>query len=134
MVRALALIGLDRVSGYFGESAVAHVARGQRSTIPQIAPRELAEMRGDHAPVVIDVRADNEWNEGHLPAAIHIPLGRLIDRMSELPQQQPLVMQCASGARSAIAASVLARAGLPNVGNLVGGYSAWVAAGLPTTE
>ena len=106
---------------------------GPGCQIPQIAPRELADMRGDHVPVVVDVRADNEWNEGHLPAAIHIPLGRLTERLSELPQQQPLLVQCAAGTRSAIAASVLTRAGVTDVSNLVGGYNAWAAAGLPTT-
>jgi hydroxyacylglutathione hydrolase len=90
-------------------------------------------MRGDDVPVVIDVRADNEWNAGHLPAAVHIPLGRLADRVAELPKGQPLIMQCAAGGRSAIAASVLRRAGFADVSNLVGGYQAWVAAGLPTT-
>jgi hydroxyacylglutathione hydrolase len=134
LLRALALIGLDRVAGYFNESAVKRVGRGGRSQIPQIAPRELAAMRGDHVPVVVDVRTDNEWREGHLPAAIHIPLGRLTERLSELPHQQPVVVQCAAGARSAIAASVLARAGVADVSNLVGGYNAWIAAGLPTTE
>jgi hydroxyacylglutathione hydrolase len=131
-VRALALIGLDRVAGYFAESAVTR-ASDRLSRIPQLAPGELASMRGDRVPVVIDVRNDNEWNEGHLPAALHIPLGRLTERLAELPRDQPLVTQCRAGGRSSIAASVLARAGIRNVSNLAGGYNAWAEAGLPTT-
>jgi hydroxyacylglutathione hydrolase len=130
-VRALALIGLDRIAGYFAESAVTRVNH-QLSRIPQLAPGELASMRGDRVPVVIDVRSDIEWKAGHLPAAIHIPLGRLIERLAELPKDQPLVTQCRAGGRSSIAASVLARAGMQNVSNLAGGYNAWVDARLPT--
>jgi hydroxyacylglutathione hydrolase len=135
VVRALALIGLDRIGGYFASSALAvATASLPLGVIPQIAPDALAQMRGDHVPVVIDVRADSEWNAGHLPAAVHVPLGRLSDRIAELPKGQPLVMQCGAGARSAIAASVLRRAGFPDVSNLVGGYQAWVDAGLPTSR
>jgi hydroxyacylglutathione hydrolase len=135
MVRALALIGLDRIGGYFSSSALAIAAPSLRlGVIPQIAPEALAHMRGDHVPVVIDVRADSEWKAGHLPAAVHIPLGRLADRIAELPKGQPLVMQCGAGARSAIAASLLRRAGFADVSNLVGGYQAWVEAGLPTSR
>jgi len=133
LVRALALIGLDGVGGYFASSALTAAAQElPLGRIPQITVAELAKMRGDHVPVVIDVRADSEWQAGHLPAAVHVPLGRLRDRLAELPKGQPLVMQCAAGGRSAIAASLLRRLGFTDVSNLVGGYHAWVDAGLPT--
>lgn len=132
MARALSLIGLDRVGGYFASSALAALPAGARSRIPQIEPKALAGMRGDDVPVVIDVRNDAEWADGHLPSAVHIPLGRLTERLNELPKGQPLVTQCAAGGRSAIAASLLQRAGFKEVSNLVGGYNAWTAAGLPT--
>ncbi|MGH9176531.1 MAG: rhodanese-like domain-containing protein, partial [Vicinamibacterales bacterium] len=86
---------------------------------------------GDHTPVVVDVRHEGEWRSGHLPAAIHLPLGHLIDHLSELPKDRPLITQCQSGTRSAIAASLLRRAGFEDVRNLVGGYAAWELAGLP---
>ncbi len=113
IVRALSLIGLDHVAGYFAHRA--GVARAVDD--PQIQPTELADMRGDHTPVVIDVRHEGEWHAGHLPSAIHIPLGHLSKRLSELPKGQPLVMQCQSGSRSAIAASLLRRAGYEDVSN-----------------
>jgi hydroxyacylglutathione hydrolase len=133
-VRALALIGLDRIAGYFEASALAGAPPGSIARITQLEPAELARMDGDHTPLVIDVRHDSEWNSGHLPAAVHIPLGQLTDRLSELPQRRPLVTQCQSGARSAIAASLLRRAGFADVSNLVGGYSAWEQAGLPISK
>jgi hydroxyacylglutathione hydrolase len=132
IARALALIGLDRVRGVFGPTVLRQSGRS-RARIPQIQPTDLALMRGDRTPIVVDVRADHEWANGHLPAAIHIPLGHLEERLHELPQGQPLIAQCQGGRRSAIAASVLHRAGYRDVSNLVGGFDAWQAAALPTT-
>jgi hydroxyacylglutathione hydrolase len=80
---------------------------------------------------VIDVRGANEWQAGHLPGAIHIPLGFLSDRLAEVPRNKPIVLQCQGGARSSIAASLLERHGVANVINLAGGYRDWQAAGLP---
>jgi hydroxyacylglutathione hydrolase len=129
IVRSLSLIGLDQVAGYFTHSALSRV-RQPLSTIRQMQPSELAD-RGDHTPV-IDVRHEGEWQNGHLPSAIHIPLGHLSRRLSELPKGRPLVMQCQGGSRSAIAASLLRRAGYDDVSNLTGGFGGWTKAGLPT--
>lgn len=135
IVRSFSLIGLDRIAGYIEASSLDRALCGQPpGRIPLIEPQELARMRGDDTPVVIDVRHDNEWREGHVPAAVHIPLGQLTERLGELPKGQPLVVQCQAGTRSAIAASVLKRAGYAEVSNLAGGYAAWKEAGLPTTR
>ena len=83
---------------------------------------------------VVDVRSATEWKGGHLPGALHIPLGYLAERAAEIPAGRPVVVQCHSGARSAIGASVLERLGVGEVSNLTGGYSGWVAAGLPVEE
>ena len=80
---------------------------------------------------MVDVRGASEWQEGHLPAVPNIPVGDLLARRNELPRDRPLVLHCQSGARSAIAASVLQAAGMTNVVNLVGGYAEWVRRGLP---
>jgi hydroxyacylglutathione hydrolase len=133
IVRSLTLIGLDQVAGYFAHSALAK-SSPRLSTIRQIAVSDLAAMRGDQTPVVVDVRHEGEWLGGHVPSAIHIPLGHLLRRLSELPKGQPLVMQCQSGSRSAIAASLLRRAGYVDVSNLIGGFGAWQDAGLPTAK
>lgn len=125
--RSLALIGVDRITGYFDPSAVT----GTVAT-PQISPRELGARLGD--VTVVDVRSANEWAGGHLPGALHIPLGYLPERAAEIPAGKPVVVQCQAGARSAIGASVLERAGVKNVINLTGGFSGWAAAGLPIEE
>ena len=68
---------------------------------------------------------------GPPPGSAQHPGGYLLARRDELPRDRPLVLHCGSGARSAIAASVLQAAGMTNVVNLVGGYAEWVLRGLP---
>ncbi len=125
--RALSLIGLDRMAGYFSQTAVAHAAsRGiTPGTIDQMTPDQL---RANKDVAVIDVRSANEWNEGHLPSAVHIPLGHLEERIAEVPADRQVVVHCQAGARSAIAASLLKRLGREHVTNLAGGYDAWLGA------
>jgi hydroxyacylglutathione hydrolase len=133
LVRQLALIGLDRVSGVFETTAVAHLAsRGTRvATVPQVTADEVARRAAADGPVIVDVRGATEWSSGHLPSAVHIPLGYLPERLDEVPADRAVVLQCQAGGRSAIAASLLQRAGRTNVSNLVGGFDAWKGAGLP---
>ncbi|PGK98768.1 Zn-dependent hydrolase [Bacillus cereus] len=80
---------------------------------------------------VLDVRSKKEWEEGHLHDAIHITLGNLFEKLDDVPKDCPIVLQCRTGLRSAIAASILQRAGIKDVVNLKGGFLAWKNAGLP---
>jgi hydroxyacylglutathione hydrolase len=132
-VRDLAMIGLDRVAGYFGSEAVDQWAeRGRElATVPQITSRELAERTRAGDVAVLDVRGRSEWEAGHLPGVENIPLGYLADRLHEIPRDRPVVVHCQGGARSAIAASVLQARGLTNVVNLTGGFADWQNAGHP---
>lgn len=136
LVRQLALIGLDQVAGVFSAEAVQAAAfRGAAlGTIPQMAVGELARLQQANDVAVVDVRNGAEWQEGHIAGAVHIPLGYLTDRLSEVPADKPVVIHCQAGARSAIAASVLRRAGRERVINLTGGMDAWTDAGLPVVQ
>jgi hydroxyacylglutathione hydrolase len=127
LARELALIGIDKISGFFDAAEVTG-----RATILQMTPTELAPRLA--SVTVVDVRSANEWNGGHLPGATHIPLGYLLGRLADLPRDRPVVVQCQSGGRSSIAASILERAGFRDVSNLTGGLGAWTAAGLPLDE
>jgi len=135
--RDLAMIGLDRLSGYFGSAVVDGWAQsGQRralATIPQITPQALAErmQRGDVS--VIDVRGHAEWKAGHIPGVRNIPVGHLTGRLADIPRNMPVVVHCQSGARSSIAASVLQAHGLDIV-NLTGGFEVWQREGLPVSR
>lgn len=124
LARSLALIGIDRITGYF-DAAETH---GDR-TVSQISVTELAPRLNTVS--VIDVRNATEFAAGHIPGALHIPLGHLADRAGEIPPGRPIVVQCQSGGRSSIAASVLEQLGAPDIINLSGGITAWSAAGLP---
>ena len=85
--------------------------------------------RDEHT--VLDVRSVGEWESGHPSQAMHIALGELAQRMHEIPKDKPLVVVCASGNRSAMAATQLAQSGFENVYNFSGGMGAWRSAGLP---
>jgi hydroxyacylglutathione hydrolase len=131
--RDLAMIGLDRIAGYFGVDALA-VWEGEGralATVPQVGVTELAAMMSRGEVRVIDVRGPSEWEGGHLPAAPNIPLGALRARVAEIPVDRAVVVQCQSGSRSAIAASLLRAGGVERVVNLSGGFAAWRDAGLP---
>ena len=83
----------------------------------------------DHT--LLDVRSLGEWQSGHPSKATHIALGEINSRMGELPKDKPLIVVCASGNRSAMAATKLAQSGFDDVYNFSGGMSSWQAAGLP---
>ena len=131
-VRDLAMIGLDRVAGYFTSDVVHAWARDGRSltAIPQLTPADVA-MRMQGRATVLDVRGVLEWEAGHLPGVANMPLGYLTEHLDALPTDRPLIVHCQTGARSAIAASVLHAHGFRNVVNMIGGFAAWDAAKLP---
>jgi sulfur-carrier protein adenylyltransferase/sulfurtransferase len=94
--------------------------------------RDLLE--SDRPPVVVDVRERDEWDEGHLPGAVHIPRGSLESRIEQaVPDRtQPVILYCAAGNRSAFAARTLQELGYEEVGSLAGGFTDWRRAGFPT--
>jgi hydroxyacylglutathione hydrolase len=128
----LSMIGLDRVAGVFGAEAVsAWEASGRRTgRVGRIEPAEAADRIAAGA-VLLDVRSRAEWQAGHAPGAKHIPLGYLPERVAEIPPGVPVVVHCQGGSRSAIAASLLHRAGVSEVLELPEGFAGWEAAGLP---
>jgi hydroxyacylglutathione hydrolase len=131
-VRNLALIGLDRIAGYFDATVIDAWAAGGRAirTIPQIDPADLREAMTHGGVTLVDVRNTNEWHAGRIAGARHIPLGQLLDRLDEIPRARPVVIHCASGSRSSIGASLLDQRGISAL-NLHGGFNAWFKAGLP---
>ncbi len=135
LVRQLALIGLDRIAGIFPADAVdVAAAHGEPlSATPQVDAKTLAAHLANDDVHLIDVRGGAEWRDGHIAGATHVPLGYLSARLEELPPGR-LAVQCRSGGRSAIAASLLRRLGRGDVVNVSGGIDAWRAAGLPTTH
>jgi molybdopterin/thiamine biosynthesis adenylyltransferase/rhodanese-related sulfurtransferase len=96
------------------------------------APR-ASERLTDGGELFLDVRERDEWEEGHIPGAVHIPRGLLESRVeSALPDRaQPVVVYCAAGNRSAFAAKTLEELGYENVSSLAGGFTDWKRNGFP---
>jgi rhodanese-related sulfurtransferase len=80
---------------------------------------------------VVDVRTPHEREEGAIPGSLFVPLSQLEHRLEEIPRGRPLIVHCAAGYRSSVAASVLKREGFEDVAEIAGGMAAWQAAGLP---
>ncbi len=128
-VRDLATVGLDRVTGWLDQNALSAWTDAGHTlqSISQISVAECATRLANSANIqLLDVRNDEEWSHGHIKGALHIPLGHLTG-MTPALQNGTVFVQCQSGARSAIAASVLQRIGYTDVVNVVGGFNAWVA-------
>src|SRR6201981_986057 len=104
-----------------------------RSTIKQIDIDEARRMLAQPGTVLVDVRESDEWRQGHIPQAVGIPRGFLELRIEEkVPDHKtPIILQCASGTRSLLAARSLRELGYENVYNLTGGFNAWKDRGLP---
>jgi len=121
--RDLALIGYDRVLGALPSTDLASFAPRELDSIPSIPAHQLSS--DGSVASVIDVRSETEWNEGHVPGAMHVPLVQLGARLAELRRREPLLIYCQGGARSALAASLLRAAGVRDVTNADGGFEAW---------
>lgn len=98
---------------------------------PQVPVVSVADLPDD--AFLLDVREDEEWAAGHAPGALHVPMGQLPGRLSELPVGGQVVVVCRSGHRSAQVTAYLNRAGR-GATNLDGGMQAWARAGRPMTS
>ena len=133
----LGRIGFDRVEGFL-EGGLAALERGPQDAASQIrktdrlSPQVAAErMAGADAPLVVDVRTPREHGEKAIANSVNRPLNTLGCGLPDVGRDRPLIVHCAGGYRSSIAASLLQRDGFTNVSELAGGIAAWEAAGLP---
>ncbi len=130
-------IGIDSVAGYLRGGIDGWVASGRSTeSVEELSVRELAQRlaRNGRGLRVLDVRDPTEWAAGHVPGAENISAGSLAQGAS-VPDvgETPVAVLCATGYRSAVAASLLKRRGVEAVIAVPGGMSAWTGAGLPTT-
>jgi rhodanese-related sulfurtransferase len=102
-----------------------------KTRITEVPVTRVQEMQESGLGVVyLDVREENEWNMGHLPRATLIPRGVLESQIEQrVPRDTPVVVYCASGNRSALAADTLRQMGYTQVSSMAGGFRAWVDAG-----
>ena len=136
-VMRLGRIGLDQVLGYV-DDLEANLQKHPEltKTIQRVTAVALSERLAgcEEPPFILDVRSPTEYEGGHLEHSYSIPLNQLERRLDEVPRDREIVVHCQGGYRSSIAASVLQKAGIENIDDLVGGYKAWVTSKLPVVE
>jgi glyoxylase-like metal-dependent hydrolase (beta-lactamase superfamily II)/rhodanese-related sulfurtransferase len=127
----LARVGIEHVDGYLKDGIAGWIEAGyELDYIPQVSPQEFAALlENDRDGItLLDVREPGEVESGAIENSVRIPLGQLAARTGELDPKKLVVVHCKGGYRSAIATSILRRAGFREVADLTGGYDAWKAA------
>jgi hydroxyacylglutathione hydrolase len=125
--RQLLRVGFDEVAGHVEGGIDAWRQAGLPvSRIAQVTAEELRRRldRGE-TTTVLDVRTAREWSAGHLEGAVHVPVGDVAALAGAFRSREAVATICEGGQRSLLAASLLARAGLTNVVNVVGGMNAY---------
>lgn len=127
-IQTLHKIGFDRVLGVFVRS---DLERGGHltSSYVQMSAADLQPQIEAGQVLLLDVRSNEEWKAGHIPQAKHAFLGKLPQYLQTLSEERPIVVQCQSGTRSAIAASIVLASGREVI-DLAGGYLAWQQSGI----
>jgi hydroxyacylglutathione hydrolase len=127
----LARVGIEDPRGFLqGGIAAWKQAELPVAAVPQITVQELSRQRSSSMQV-LDVRRELEWHAGHIDGAEWFPLDNFKISAPELDPSAPIAVHCQGGYRSMIACSLLQRAGIENVMNVMGGFEAWKQAGLP---
>ncbi|MET8910095.1 MBL fold metallo-hydrolase [Micromonospora sp. NPDC004551] len=127
IVVRLARIGFDHVAGHLREPGRAFLEMAADLTpASRVTATELrAALDTATPPLVLDVRNSGEREQGAVDGSRHIPLAELARRVDEVPADRPVVVHCAGGYRSSVAASLLRNAGRTDVSDLLGGFGAW---------
>ena len=102
-----------------------------KTKIKEVTARDVQKRLADGERVVLlDIREANEWNLGHIPNAVYMPRGVLETTIeASIPRDVTLVLYCASGNRSALAAVTLEEMGYQNVASMAGGFRDWAGTG-----
>ncbi|PON13071.1 hypothetical protein C2W62_36300 [Candidatus Entotheonella serta] len=128
----LGRIGFDHVVGYLSGGAEALRTKPEliRSIERMTATQLAALLATPPPPLVLDIRPPGERSDKYIEGSVHLPPNRLKRQLDDVPHDRHVILQCAGGYRSAIAASMLANHGRTDIADLVGGLAAWEEAGL----
>ena len=129
----LGRIGFDHVRGYLSGGMAALAARPDLLSFVSrvMAPEVAADLANGAPPLLLDVRAPREWSARHIEGSRNLPLNRLWGHLADIPRDRQIVVHCAGGYRSSIAASLLQQQGITRLVEMTGGLAAWDAAALP---
>ena len=135
-VRYLVREGFDNIAGYLKGNIESWYNAGLPiESLKLISANDLKSMLDRKEDItVLDVRKQNEWDAGHIEGAVHIFVGHLVDKISQIPREKATVVHCSAGYRSGLAASILLRAGYVKVYNVAGGINVWISSGLPIMQ
>jgi len=129
----LGRIGFDHIVGYLKDGLHSLASRPDlTATTERVSAPLAAERLATGVPLSVDVRAPGERAQKRIGGSVGIPLNHLVERLQELPRDRPLLVYCAGGYRSSIAASLLQREGFRQVSEIAGGLAGWETANLPT--
>ena len=128
----LGRIGFDHVAGYLQNGLRSLESRPDLVAFTERLSAQFAAelLSSNQPPLAIDVRGPREREQKHIEGSLSIPLNHLVEKLKTLPNDRPLLVYCAGGYRSSIAASLLRRGGFNSVCELAGGIAAWEAAKL----
>ena len=134
-VRYLTRAGYDWIPGYLKSGIESWYNAGfQMESMSLLSVHQLKGMMDRHEPLtILDTRGEEECESGYIEGALHMYVGHLEQRLSEIPRDRPVAVYCKTGHRAGLSASILLRAGFPKVYNVPGSITAWVAAGFPLT-
>ena len=129
----LGRIGFDNVAGYLQNGLQSLEARPDLvAFVERLSPQFAAELLASRQPpLAVDVRAPREREQKHIEGSLSVPLNHLVQNLEELPKNRALLVYCAGGYRSSIAASLLKASGFDSVCEIAGGLAAWESANLP---
>jgi glyoxylase-like metal-dependent hydrolase (beta-lactamase superfamily II)/rhodanese-related sulfurtransferase len=132
----LGRIGFDHVVGYLADGMRSLEGRPELTMSTERLSAQVAAERAagggrEKTAILVDVRTPGERKQKRIAGSIHLPLNHLVERRGELPGDRPVIVYCAGGYRSSIAASLLQQEGLPRVSEIAGGITAWESANLP---
>jgi hydroxyacylglutathione hydrolase len=135
-IMRLGRIGFDNIKGYLEGGMHSFLSRPDllKRTDRITAPTLHEQLSSQTPPLVLDVRANSEWEENRIQGSVNIPLNQLEDRVVEIDRDRKMVVHCETGYRSSIASSILEKNGFANIADLVGGISAWESARLGTAK
>lgn len=107
-----------------------------KKNITEISPTDAAEKLKSEKVILLDVREKEEWDQEHIPDAIHLSRGTIeLDVEEKVPDPETIIIcHCGGGGRSALAAETLQKMGYKNVRSMAGGLKAWKTLGLASTK
>ena len=128
----LGRIGFDQIVGYLKDGLRSLETRPDlMATTERLSPQLAADRLATHEPIAVDVRSPQEREQKRIDGSVAAPLNHLEHEAGDLPRDRPVLVYCAGGYRSSIAASLLQRLGFAHVSEIAGGIAAWEAAHLP---